>query len=133
MPADYVDLCAHSWFSFGAGASSPAELVDAAAALDYPSLGLTDVSNLCGSLEFSRLCRAAGIQPILGADLEVRAGDAVERVTLIAENDEGYANLSRLVSLAYVQGGRLAPALDVRLLDSHSDGLIALLGHSRTS
>ena len=69
---DYVELRAHSWYSFGAGASSTAELVERAPGLDCPALGLTDTSNLCGALEFSQHCLAAGLHPILGADLMVR-------------------------------------------------------------
>ena len=54
MSADFVELCAHSCFSFGAGASSVAELVARAADYGYPALGLTDVSNFCGALEFAQ-------------------------------------------------------------------------------
>ena len=62
--ADYVELRGHSWYSFGAGASSTADLVERAAGLEYPALGLTDASNLCGAMEFSRQCREAGVHPI---------------------------------------------------------------------
>ncbi len=126
--ADYVELRGHSWYSFGAGASSTAELVDWAAGLEYPALGLTDVSNLCGALEFSRHCRDAGVQPILGADLTVRDPEGDGNVSFIAETGEGYANLCRLVSLAHVTGGRAEPVLDARFLEPHAGGLIVLLG-----
>ena len=58
---DYVELRSHSWYSFGAGASSTADLVERAAELGYPALGLSDTSNLCGALEFSQQCLAAGV------------------------------------------------------------------------
>ena len=125
---DYVELRGHSWYSFGAGASSTAELVERAARLEYPALGLTDTSNLCGALEFSRQCLEAGVQPILGVDLTVRDLDGNGVVSLIAETGDGYANLCRLVSLAHVTGGRTDPVLDARFLESHADGLIVLLG-----
>ena len=125
---DYVELRAHSWYSFGAGASSTAELVERAPGLEHPALGLTDVSNLCGALEFSQQCLAAGVHPIIGADLTVSGPEGADPVTLIAETGEGYANLCRLVSLAYVTGGRTDPALDGRFLETHADGLIVLLG-----
>ena len=128
MPADYIELRAHSWYSFGAGASSTAELVERAAGLDQSALGLTDVSNMCGALEFSQQCLAAGLHPILGADLVVREPDGAGPVAFIAETGEGYANLCRLVSLACLTGGRAEPALDERFLESHADGLIVLLG-----
>ena len=128
MSAGFVELCAHSWYSFGAGASSPAELVDRAGYYGYPTLGLTDVSNLCGALDFVQECRSAGIGAVLGADLTVREGDRMGPVTFIAENGAGYSNLCRLISLAYVTGGRTTPVLDVRFLEPHAEGLIALLG-----
>ena len=126
--ADYVELRAHSWYSFGAGASATAELVERAAGLDCPALGLTDVSNLCGALEFSQQCLAAGVHPIIGADLTVSEPEGAGPVTFIVETGEGYANLCRLVSLAYVTGGRTDPALDGRFLETHADGVIVLLG-----
>ncbi len=95
--------------------------------MDQPALGMTDVSNLCGALEFSQQCLNAGIHPILGVDLIVREPEGHGPVTFIAEAGEGYANLCRLVSLAYVTGGRTDPALDRRFLETHAGGLIVLL------
>ena len=126
--ADYVELCAHSWFSFGAGASSISELVETAAAYEYPALGLTDVSNFCGNFEFAAACRSSGIQPIAGVELVVREADASGMVTFIAETGTGYSNLCRLVSLAYITGDRTAPEVDFRFLEAHAEGVIALLG-----
>ena len=128
MTTDYIELRAHSWYSFGAGASSTAELITAALAAGYPALGLTDVSNLCGALEFSEQCGAAGLHPIIGVDLVVREPEGVGPVTFIAETGAGYANVSRLVSLAHMTGGRTDPILDGRFLESHASGVIALLG-----
>ncbi len=126
--ADYVELRGHSWYSFGAGASSTAELVERAAGLEYPALGLTDASNLCGALEFSRQCLEGGVHPILGVDLTARDSEGDGVVSFIAETGHGYANLCRLVSLAHVTASRTEPVLDARLLESHADGLIVLLG-----
>ena len=125
---DYVELCAHSWFSFGAGASSIAELVQRVAGHEQPALGLTDVSNLCGSFEFATACGAAGIQAIVGVELAVREGEARGMVTFIAATGAGYSNLCRLISLAYLTGGRTTPELDFRFLEAHSAGVIALVG-----
>ena len=112
----------HSWYSFGAGASSTADLVERAAGLEYPALGLTDVSNLCGALEFSQQCRDAGIRPILGVDLTVRDPEGDGIVTFIAETGDGYANLCRLVSLAHVTASRTEPALHARFLEPTPTG-----------
>ena len=128
MSADFVELCAHSWFSFGAGASSVAELVARAAECEYPALGLTDASNFCGALEFAQECRAAGIRPLTGIELPVREGGAIGPVTFLAETGAGYSNLCRLASLAHLAGGRTAPELDFRFLEAHAGGVIALLG-----
>ncbi len=125
---DYIELRTHSWYSFGAGASSTADVVTRALTYGYPSLGLTDASNLCGALEFSEQCLSAGVHPIIGVDLMVREVEGDGPVTFIAETGEGYANLSRLISLAYMTGGRSDPVLDGRFLESHAGGLITLLG-----
>lgn len=103
-------------------------MVGAAVGWEYPALGLTDVSNLCGALEFSEQCLAAGVHPIVGVDLIVREPEGSGPVTLIAENGDGYANLSRLISLAHMTGGRTDPVLDGRFMESHANGLIVLLG-----
>ncbi len=128
LAADYVELRSHSWYSFGAGASSVSDLVERAAELGHSTLGLTDTSNLCGALEYSRQCIDAGVHPILGADLAVQDAGGTGLVTFIAETGEGYANLCRLVSLAHHTGGRATPELDARFLEAHADGLIVLLG-----
>ena len=128
MSADFVELCAHSWFSFGAGASSVSDLVARAAEYEYPALGLTDVNNFCGALEFAQECRAAGIRPLTGMELLVGEEDAIGSVTFLAETGAGYSNLCRLASLAHIAGGRTTPDLDFRFLEAHAEGVIVLLG-----
>ncbi len=98
----YVELHAHSGFSFGDGASQPAELVAAAVHLGYSHLALTDHDNLCGALEFAHAARDAGIVPITGAELTVV--DALQRtshVTVLVRTAGGYRNLCRLLTAAY--------------------------------
>ena len=128
MSADFVELRAHSWYSFGAGVPAPAALAQHAADLEYPSLGLTDAANLCGALEFAQACESAGVRPLFGVDLTVRDGNQAGPVTLLAQNGDGYANICRLASLAHLTGGRQTPELDSRFLDEHAAGVIALLG-----
>ena len=98
--AEYVELRAHSWYSFLNGASSVGELLARTAELELPALGMTDVNNLCGALEFTRAATALGIQPISGADLLLDEGSDPAPVSLLAESGTSYANLSRLLSLA---------------------------------
>ena len=67
--APYIELHAHSAFSFLDGASTPAELASAAAALGYPALALTDHDGLWGSMEFAHAAAGLGLRPITGAEL----------------------------------------------------------------
>ncbi len=73
MRIPYVELHCHSGFSFLDGASHPEELVLRAAELGYPALALTDHNGLYGSMEFAHEAREAGIRPITGAEVTLRA------------------------------------------------------------
>ena len=68
----YIELHAHSAFSFLDGASTPLELAGAAAALGYPALALTDHDGIWGSMEFAHCAKGLGLRPITGAELTVR-------------------------------------------------------------
>jgi error-prone DNA polymerase len=124
MP-DYVELHCHSNFSFQEGASSIGELLGRASALGYPALALTDHDNLCGAMEFAKAAHSLGIQPIIGCEVTLQEG---RHLTLLAETREGYSNLCRLISAAYIVGDRRAPELDPRLLPEHARGLVLLTG-----
>src|SRR6476659_1281697 len=67
----YIELHAHSAFSFLDGASTPTELAAAAAAQGYPAFALTDHDGVWGSMEFAHACRGFGVRPITGAELTV--------------------------------------------------------------
>src|SRR5215218_7972332 len=67
----YVELHAHSAFSFLDGASTPLELAAGAASLGYPALALTDHDGLWGSMEFAHACKGFGIHPITGAEITI--------------------------------------------------------------
>ena len=82
-------------------------LMDAVTAAGMPAVALTDQSNLFAMVKFYREAHARGVKPIIGVDLWVREhGDRVEptRLVLLCQNDEGYRNLTRLVSRSYLQG-----------------------------
>ena len=152
--ADYVELHAHSAYSFLDGASRPEELAARALELGYPALALTDHDGLYGSIEFARFARARGLQPITGAELtlappfgaaDVPAGtsrgrEMAERgaergdchVTVLAENAAGYANLCRLITRAHMESPRGEPRLDLDALLERSEGLILLSGCRRS-
>ena len=97
----YIELHCHSYCSLLGGASSPEALVARAAALGYPALALTDHDGLYGAVRFWQAARRAGIQPIFGAELTLDDG---QHLTLLAETQRGYANLSRLISLGQLAG-----------------------------
>ena len=102
--APYVELHAHSAFSFLDGASTPTELAAAAAALGYPAIALTDHDGVWGSMEFAHACGGLGVRPITGAELTVAiAGVAADlaHLTLLVETAAGYRNLCRLLTAAH--------------------------------
>ncbi|MBC7461049.1 MAG: DNA polymerase III subunit alpha [Thermoleophilia bacterium] len=108
---DYIELHAHTAFSFLDGASQPDELVLAAAELGYTHFAVTDHDNLCGALEFAGAAKAAGVRPITGAEVTVE--DELGRlchVTLVVRTGVGYANLCRLLTQAYRPRGLAALA-----------------------
>src|SRR5215468_3696931 len=94
-PAPYVELHAHSSYSFLDGASLPEELAARAAELGYDTLALTDHDGVYGSLEFAHAAKHFGVRPITGA--EVTLADR-SHVTLLVETQRGYANLCRILT-----------------------------------
>ena len=123
MGGRYVELHAKSFYSFGMGASHTHELLAQAKELGYPSLALTD-ANLCGALEFARLANSLGIQSITGGELTLVDGS---RLVLLAKTQQGYANLSKLFTLANSMDRR-DPRLDPAHLPAHTKGLLFLTG-----
>src|SRR4051812_3332443 len=131
----YVELHAHSAYSFLDGASLPEELALRAAELGYGALALTDHDGVYGSLEFAQAAKAFGVRPITGAEVTLSDGS---HVTLLVESAVGYANLSRLLTEAHsgtrVPGKErelLEPALRQDLLEERNEGLVCLSGCAR--
>src|SRR5213595_845631 len=94
----YVELHAHSAYSFLDGASQPEELAARAAELGYEALALTDHDGVYGSLEFAHAAKAFGLRAITGAEVTLEGGT---HVTLLVETPAGYANLCRLLTQAH--------------------------------
>ena len=130
----YVELHAHSAYSFLDGASQPEELAARAAELGYDALALTDHDGIYGSLEFAHAAKHLGVRPITGA--EVTLADE-SHLTLLVENANGYANLCRLLTAAHAHTRDTAnreplpPRLDQALLEETNDGLVCLSGCAR--
>jgi error-prone DNA polymerase len=133
LPA-YVELHCHSSFSFLDGASSPLDLASRAAELGYPALALTDHDGVWGSMEFAVACKGAGIKPITGAELTVSLNNRLFHLTLLVENQAGYANLCRLLTDAHshTREGRERragqPAVPIASLAGRTSGLVCLSG-----
>jgi DNA polymerase-3 subunit alpha len=134
----FVHLHVHSSYSLLEGALKIAQLAKLAAADKQPALALTDTNNLFGALEFSEKLAGSGIQPIAGVQLSVcfeepdpaaRIVPQPSHVVLLAQTEEGYRNLMRLVSHAYF-GVPLgdSPRVAAPDLARHCEGLIALTG-----
>jgi error-prone DNA polymerase len=132
----YVELHAHSSYSFLDGASLPEELAVAAAELGYPALALTDHDGVYGSLEFAHAAKHFGVRPITGAELTLADRS---HVTVLVETPKGYANLCRLVTAAHAHTRKPGkesqppgePALDQSLLEELNEGLVCLSGCAR--
>jgi error-prone DNA polymerase len=132
----YVELHAHSSYSFLDGASLPEELAIRAAELGYPALALTDHDGVYGSLEFAHAAKHFNVRPITGAELTLADRS---HVTVLVETAKGYANLCRLITAAHAGTRPLGresqppgdPALDLQLFEELGEGLVCLSGCSR--
>ena len=96
----YVELHAHSAFSFLDGASLPDELATAAAELGYEAMALTDHNGVSGSMEFTQSAAALGLRAIHGAEIDI-AEDPARHLTLLVEDDQGWRNLCRILTRAH--------------------------------
>ncbi len=104
VDAPYVELHAHSAFSFLDGASTPTELAGAADELGYPAFALTDHDGVWGSMEFAHACKGLGVRPIAGAELTITTcppAEELAHVTLLVEDSVGWRNLCRLLTAAH--------------------------------
>jgi error-prone DNA polymerase len=132
--APYIELHAHSAFSFLDGASTPTELAAAAAGLGYPAFALTDHDGVWGSMEFVDACKGLAMRPITGTELTVALGGRPAHVTLLVESAAGYHNLCRLLSAAHShtrdsrQRKAAQPCVTVEQLEEHAEGLVCLSG-----
>jgi len=114
------------------GAMEPKTIAERAAKLGFPAVGLTDRNGLYGAMAFSDGCVAKGVQPIVGAMLAVArppelGPDGIDWLVLLAKDDEGYANLCKLVSAAHLDRPiELEPHVGFAALEALSGNLIAL-------
>jgi DNA polymerase-3 subunit alpha len=136
---DFVHLHLHTQYSLLDGAIRLTDLIAKAGEFGMPAVAATDHGNMFGAIEFYEKCRAAGIKPIIGAEVYVAPGSRFVKETgnghdsvtnfhliLLCENLQGYRNLSRLVSAGFKEGFYYKPRIDKELLSKNCEGLIAL-------
>ncbi|OGO37005.1 MAG: hypothetical protein A2W35_08585 [Chloroflexi bacterium RBG_16_57_11] len=131
-------LHVRSSFSFLEGVVPPEGLVQAAARLGMPALALTDHNRLTGAIEFYDFCLQAGIQPILGMEVDILPPQELAAYTsstayplvLLATDLSGWANLCRLSSHIQADPAAAIP-LDLQILGDHPSGYLCLTGGSR--
>ena len=141
MADAFVHLHVHSSYSLLEGALTIGKLAELAKADRQPALALTDTDNMFGALEFSDKLAGSGVQPIIGIALSVDFADQdtgprgpghtvkVPRLVLLAASEPGYRNLMRLSSRAFLDTpADQAPHVKLGLIETHSEGLIALTG-----
>ena len=135
----FVHLHVHSEYSLLDGACKISDLVDKAVELKMPALALTDHGNMFGAVEFYEMAKSRAIKPILGYEAYVAPGsrldkeskngkEALGHITLLAETNEGYRNLLKLTTSAYLEGFYYKPRIDKAILRTHAKGLICLSG-----
>ncbi|HET8558171.1 MAG TPA: DNA polymerase III subunit alpha, partial [Gaiellaceae bacterium] len=134
MPeAPFVHLHVHSEYSILDGACRIPDLAKRAAELEMPAVSLTDHGSLAGAVDLYKAAAKEGVKPVLGCEVYVTDDRHAQQkgqahLTLLAETNEGYANLIRLSSLGYLEGYYYKPRIDWELLSQHGAGLIALSG-----
>ncbi|MBL0674782.1 DNA polymerase III subunit alpha [Aeromonas dhakensis] len=128
----FIHLRVHTDFSMVDGLQKINPIVGAAAADNMPALALTDQMNMCGLVRFYGAAHGKGIKPLVGADFWVQSselGDEQFRLTLLAMDNDGYQNITLLISRGYQRGhvqGR--PVIDKEWLVEHAKGVIVLSG-----
>ncbi|MFO7303442.1 MAG: DNA polymerase III subunit alpha [Acidobacteriota bacterium] len=136
MTKEFVHLHLHTEYSLLDGACRIGELLDRAVELNMPAVAVTEHGNMFSAVVFHDQARKRGIKPILGCEVYVAPGDRRDKsgtpgetanhLVLLAETNEGYHNLIKLVSAGYTEGFYYRPRIDKDLLAQHARGLIGL-------
>ena len=134
----FVHLHVHTEFSLLDGACRIRDLPKVVKEMGQTACAITDHGAMYGVIDFYRACKAEGIKPIIGCEVyvsprgrsrfeKIHEFDAESRhLVLLCENEEGYRNLSYMVSMAWTEGFYVKPRIDLNLLRQHSGGLIGL-------
>ncbi len=134
---NFTHLHVHTEYSLLDGSGKIKEMVMQAKALGMDSLAITDHGVMYGVIDFYRACKAEGINPVIGCEVYVAPGsrfdkengqsdDRYRHLVLLAENNTGYSNLMKIVSIGYIDGFYYKPRVDYEILEKYSEGIIAL-------
>ncbi len=133
----FAHLHVHTEYSLLDGSNKIKEYVARVKELGMNSAAITDHGVMFGCIDFYKAAKEAGIKPILGCEVYVAPGSRFDRETvkgedryyhlvLLAENDLGYSNLTKIVSKGYVDGFYYKPRVDMEILEQYHEGIIAL-------
>jgi DNA polymerase-3 subunit alpha len=130
----FVHLHNHTDYSLLDGACEIEQLMEVVAQQKMPAVAMTDHGNLFGAVKFYNAAKAHGVHPVIGCEVYVSQqglktrsdSDRYNHLILLCENQEGYKNLIKMVSTAFLEGFYYKPRIDKDLLASHSKGLICL-------
>ncbi|MBQ2118322.1 MAG: DNA polymerase III subunit alpha [Clostridia bacterium] len=133
---DFVHLHLHSEYSLLDGACRIKDIPKAVREAGQDTVAITDHGSLFGAVDFFRACEKEGIKAIIGSEVYVAPDSRLKKegkkdssgnhLILLAKNEEGYRNLCKIVSDAYVNGFYVKPRTDNEMLERHAGGLIAL-------
>lgn len=134
---DFTHLHVHTEYSLLDGSNKIKEYVSRVKELGMDSAAITDHGVMYGCIDFYRAAKEAGIRPIMGCEVYVAPGSRFEKeagnnseryyhLVLLAENNQGYSNLMKIVSRGFVEGYYYKPRVDMELLEEYHEGLIAL-------
>lgn len=135
MGTEFTHLHVHTEYSLLDGSAKINDLLDRAKELGMTSLAITDHGAMYGAIDFYKAAKDKGIKPIIGCEVYLAARTRFDKqpmdaksyhLVLLAENNEGYQNLIKLVSLAYIEGFYRKPRIDIDLLKQYHQGIIAL-------
>lgn len=128
----FIHLRVHTAYSLLEGAIQIKKLIGLAQHYRMPAVAMTDTGNLFGAFEFSLAAKEAGIQPIIGSQIQITSPDRrdqTDTLILFAQNQKGYENLLKIVSHTYVKGNEGdVPQIDFSTLTPWTEGVIALTG-----
>ena len=132
----FVHLHVHTEYSLLDGACKIKNLVKAAKELSQPAIAITDHGCMYGVIDFYKAAKKEGIKPIIGCEVYVAPRKYTDKVAeldrenrhmvLLCENNVGYQNLIKLVSMAWIDGFYGKPRVDEELLEKYHEGIIAL-------